>query len=370
MNRYKDVQQVRVDLQERSYDIVVGNHVLEHVGKRVKQLMPLAKQFIITDEHVASHHLQVVEASFKEAQIDYQVFILPAGEKTKSFTQLQSLLDDLLACKPERNVGLVALGGGVIGDLTGFVASILLRGVHFIQIPTTLLAQVDSSVGGKTGINTSHGKNLVGSFYQPKLVMADMTVLETLPDREYKSGYAEVVKYGLINNAPFFEWLETQIEQVNQRETECLRQAVVTSCKAKADIVAQDEREGGVRALLNLGHTFGHALEVIMQYDGRLLHGEAVAIGLVMAYRLSSQMGLSTEDDVLRVVDHLKAVGLPTSPYDVAPEWNEDDIVDAMYQDKKITNGKMVLILPNGIGDARIVHDVDEQKIRTLLSQI
>lgn len=365
-----NIKQVRVDLQERSYDIIVGKHILRHIGKRIAHILPGAMQVIVTDEHVAKHHLATVEASLKQQNITYHTIILPPGEKTKSFEQLHLLLNQLLALRPERKTGLIALGGGVIGDLTGFAASILLRGVTFIQVPTTLLAQVDSSVGGKTGINTEYGKNLVGSFYQPKLVMADMAALHTLPEREYKAGYAEVVKYGVINDKKFFQWLVTQEEAINTKDTEFLRHAVVTSCTAKATIVAQDEREAGSRALLNLGHTFGHALEVAMEYDGRLLHGEAVAIGMVMACIMSEQMGLcKTSEAKEALISHLKSVGLPTSPYDIAPEWDIEQLVQAMYQDKKVSDGKLVFILLKDIGESMIVKGVTEKQVRECLRE-
>ena len=274
-----------VDLGDRSYDIHVGEGLLERTGELLRHILPIPSVLIVTDKTVADLHLGTLQAALDKSDIKYQTVVLPAGEQTKSFKELEALLETLLAYKPERNTTLIAFGGGVIGDITGFAASILLRGVPFIQIPTTLLAMVDSSVGGKTGINTKYGKNLVGTFYQPKCVLADISLLKTLPKREFLAGYAEVVKYGFIQDATFFEELEKNASQLNNSAH--LKHMIMTSCKAKADIVEKDEREGGIRALLNLGHTFAHALEAEMGYDGRLLHGEAVAIGLVLAFSFS-----------------------------------------------------------------------------------
>ncbi len=361
---------LRVELGERSYDIIMGEHLLERLGEYVAALSPKSQVFVITDHTVAEHHLSAVELSLQASSIKYEAIILPPGEQTKSFAVLESLLSEILKRKPERNTLLVALGGGVIGDLTGFAASILLRGVPFLQIPTTLLAQVDSSVGGKTGINSSYGKNLIGSFYQPCAVLADGIVFNTLPQREYLAGYAEVAKYGLINNLEFFEWLEANEQAIRDRDNAAIRHCVRTSCQAKADIVSQDEREGGVRALLNLGHTFGHAFEVETGYTDALLHGEGVAIGMVLAFALSAQLGLCPQGDYDRVVAHLKAVGLPTSPLDIRPDWDIDRLISAMYQDKKVQSGKLVFILARGIGKSYIAKDIDEQEVRVVLARL
>lgn len=360
---------LRVALGDRSYDIIMGDHLLERVGEYIAALSPKSQVFVITDQTVAEHHLSAVEVSLQASGIKYEAIILPPGEQTKSFSVLESLLGEILKRKPERNTLLVALGGGVIGDLTGFAASILLRGVPFLQIPTTLLAQVDSSVGGKTGINSSYGKNLIGSFYQPGAVLADGAVLKTLPQREYLSGYAEVAKYGLINDPAFFEWLEAHEVEIMARDSAAIRNCVRTSCQAKADIVSQDEREGGVRALLNLGHTFGHAFEVETGYSDALLHGEGVALGMILAFALSVQLGLCPQADYERVVSHIKAVGLPTSPLDIRPDWDIDRLVSAMYQDKKVQSGKLVFILARGIGKSYIAKDIEEQEVRKVLAR-
>jgi 3-dehydroquinate synthase len=358
-----------VSLGARSYPILIGEQLLSRAGELLAPHLPLKRVFIITDEHVAKAHLPTLQAALSGTGIRYEAIILPPGEQTKSFAMFESVLTEILSHKPERKVTLIALGGGVIGDLTGFAASALLRGVGFIQIPTTLLSQVDSSVGGKTGINSKHGKNLIGSFYQPQLVLADMSLLDTLPKRELLAGYAEVVKYGLINQPEFFDWLVSQEAAFNRGDKAILSRMVETSCQAKAEIVAADEHEGGVRALLNLGHTFGHALEKVMGYDGRLLHGEAVAIGMMQAFRFSSRLGLCSESDVQRVEKHLKAVGLPTGLYDIHDRWNANDLLEAMYQDKKVSAGTLTFILAKGIGKAFIAKDVDPVSVRTMLEE-
>lgn len=361
---------VSVELGDRSYDILVGNGLLSGAGDLFTRVLPLPRVFIVTDEQVAQYHLSVLEESLRVAGVEFEAIILPHGEHIKRFDVLESVVNEVLSHRPERQVSLVALGGGVVGDLTGFVASILLRGVNFVQIPTTLLAQVDSSVGGKTGINTSHGKNLVGSFYQPKLVLADMELLETLPKRELLAGYAEVVKYGLIQDATFFDWLVSQGDAILSRNVSFLSRCVVTSCQAKADIVARDEREGGVRALLNLGHTFGHALEAVLGYDGRLLHGEAVAIGMVMAFGFSHHLSYCSEEAVLQVKGYLQQVGLPVSPLDVLPDWDVEALLQAMYQDKKVSDGKLVFILVRDIGDAFVARDIEAEQVRVFIENV
>jgi 3-dehydroquinate synthase len=358
-----------VSLEERSYDILVGNGLLAQAGEILKPLLKLPRVFILTDETVAKHHLGTLETSLNNAGIKNDAIILPPGENTKRFEILERVMNTLLEAKPERSMTLIALGGGVVGDLTGFAASILLRGVPFIQIPTTLLAQVDSSVGGKTGINTPYGKNLVGTFYQPSLVLADMELLGTLPTRELLAGYAEVVKYGLINQPDFFTWLEGKSAALKAKDRDTLSHMVLTSCKAKADIVASDERESGARALLNLGHTFGHALEKIAGYDGRLLHGEAVALGMAQAFRFSTRLGLCPEEDTARVEAHLKAVGLPVFLSDIAIAWEPEALLDGMYQDKKVSGGKLVFILVKGIGKAYIAKDIIDHDVLGFLNE-
>ncbi len=358
-----------VALGERSYDIVVGEKLLSNAADYIVPLLKRKRAFIITDEKVAELHLDTLQSSLEDKGIECHAIILPAGEQTKSFQHLEDLLNRIFDHQPERKDMLIALGGGVVGDITGFASSILLRGVEFIQIPTTLLAQVDSSVGGKTGVNNHYGKNLIGSFYQPKLVIADMDLLQTLSVRDYLSGYAEVVKYGLINNAEFFKWLCENAAKLAKRDPTTLKHAVLTSCQAKADIVAQDEREGNVRALLNLGHTFGHALEKAMGYDGRLLHGEGVAIGMVMAFAFSAAHGLCPQADVDALKQHLIEVGLPTHPKDIHPKWDAKSLLSYMQQDKKVSDGKLVFILAKAIGESFIRKDVDAADIAVFLKK-
>lgn len=356
---------VTVPLAARSYDILIGEGLLREAGAHISPLLKQKQKrvCIITDSNVAKHHLPTLEAALKLAGIESHALVLPAGEKTKSFKYLQQVVDFVLGLSIERNFTLIALGGGVIGDLTGFAASTVLRGIDFIQIPTTLLSMVDSSVGGKTGINTAHGKNLVGAFYQPKLVLMDLNLLATLPRREFASGYAEVVKYGLINNRPFFDWLEKNLRAIKKREPKALLCAITESCKAKRDIVAADERESGVRALLNLGHTFGHALEAETGFSRKLLHGEAVAIGMVQAFELSAKMGLCPVADVEKTKAHLKKAGLPIAYPGLAPK----ALLAHMKKDKKVKDGHMVFILTRGIGNSFISDTVQESAVLSVL---
>ncbi|MCH2038324.1 MAG: 3-dehydroquinate synthase [Rickettsiales bacterium] len=363
-------QILHVDLDENSYDIHIGQHLLSQAGQLIDPLLSLKKVIIVTDENVATLHLKQLEASLTASQISHTSIVVPAGEKTKCLAQLEQLINQILATKPERKLTIIAFGGGVIGDLAGFAASIILRGIPFIQIPTTLLSQVDSSVGGKTGINSNYGKNLIGSFYQPKLVLADMNLLHTLSDREYRAGYAEVVKYGVINNAEFFDWLDNNIDKINAKDTATLSEAVRVSCQSKSDVVAQDEKESGIRALLNLGHTFGHALEAECHYDGSLIHGEAVAVGMVMAMQFSHVSGLCAKEEVTKLEEHLKKAQLPTSIHDIKPSWDAKALLKHMYQDKKVANGKLVFILTRKIGEAFIAKDVEEADIYHFLQDI
>ena len=359
-----------VDLGSRSYPIHVGEGLLERAGTLLAPVLDRPRVHVVTDANVAPLYLDRLTRALKAAGIAVGATVLPAGEQTKSFAQLDGLLEDLLEHKCERSTTLVALGGGVIGDLTGFAASVLLRGVDFVQIPTTLLAQVDSSVGGKTGINTRHGKNLVGSFHQPRLVLADTEVLNTLPRRELVAGYAEVVKYGLIDEPEFFDWLETNAPALLDGDASLRRHAVLTSCRAKARVVASDEKESGPRALLNLGHTFGHALEFETGYGSALLHGEAVAVGMVLAYALSARMGLCSTQDAARVKAHLAGVGLPTSPLDIKSEgWNPDRLAAHMDHDKKVADGKITFVLARGIGRSFLCRDVTRDDVRAVLAQ-
>jgi 3-dehydroquinate synthase len=361
-------EKLTVALGSRSYDILVGRGLLAQAAAHLRPLLKQPRVIVVTDESVARLHLPVLARSLDQNGIAHREVILPAGEQTKSFAYLEQLIDRLLAEKPERSTLIVALGGGVIGDLTGFAASILLRGIDFVQIPTTLLAQVDSSVGGKTAIDTRWGKNLVGSFHQPRLVLADTGVLDTLPRRELLAGYAEVAKYGLINDAPFFAWLEEHGPAVVDGGDAARQRAVRISCAAKAAIVAEDERESGARALLNLGHTFGHALELECGYGSDLLHGEAVAIGMVMAFDLSAQLGLCPPEDAARVERHLAAMGLPTSPTAIGGRvWDADLLIENMQHDKKASGGRLNFILARGIGRAFIARDVNLADVKALL---
>jgi 3-dehydroquinate synthase len=358
---------VKVKLGKRSYDIVIGENLLAEAGKRIAKLKPGTSVAIVTDGNVAHHHLAALEKSLEAAKIAYRSVLLSAGEGTKSFSNLETVAEAILQSRIERGDLVVALGGGVIGDLAGFAASVVRRGVDFVQIPTTLLAQVDSSVGGKTGINSPQGKNLIGAFHQPALVLADLKTLDTLPAREFRAGYAEVAKYGLINDAKFFDWLEKNWREVFAGGT-ARAKAVATSVKAKAAIVARDERESGERALLNLGHTFGHALEAATGYSDRLLHGEGVGLGMVLAFKLSAKLKLCKPADVTRVITHLDKVGLPVRLSQIPGALpGPDGLLSLMMQDKKVVRGKLVFILAKGIGKAFIAKNVDTKVVRELL---
>ncbi len=363
-------RRVPVALGARSYDIVIGPGLLAQAGERIAAAAPGAKCAIVTDETVAGHHLPALESSLAATGLHAGTIVLPPGEATKSFSELARLSEALLELAIERGDLVVAFGGGVIGDLAGFAASILRRGVRVVQIPTTLLAQVDSSVGGKTGINTPQGKNLIGTFHQPSLVLADLDVLKTLDPRQFRAGYAEIVKYGLIRDARFFDWLERHAGDIFALSPDALGEAVERSCKAKAEIVAMDERESGMRALLNLGHTFGHALEGWSGYSDRLLHGEAVAIGMCLAFELSVELGLCGADALERVRGHLTAVGLPTRIEDIAGEARPDAqrLLAYMAQDKKVAGGTLALVLARGIGEAFITRDVAADRLARFLA--
>lgn len=362
-----DSAPLRVELGDRSYDILVDAGLLEEAGRLIAPFARRRPVIIVTDEHVAALHLETLKTALDDAGIAHESIVVPAGEHAKEFAEFGLLLNALLDTKPERGSLLIALGGGVVGDLTGFAASVLLRGVDFVQIPTTLLAQVDSSVGGKTGINTRHGKNLIGTFYQPKLVLADTRVLKTLPRRELLAGYAEIVKYGLINDPDFFDWLEENADKVCGGDAEALRYAVMTSCAAKAAVVAADEREGGQRALLNLGHTFGHALEAETGYGSGLLHGEGVAIGMALAFDLSVQMGLCPAEDAVKVRRHLSHLGLPTTIDFLGRDASAESLLGHMQSDKKVRDGRLTFILARGIGKAFVTDDVDPQEVEGIL---
>lgn len=365
-----DVTRIDINLGERSYPILIGEGLLDTAGDHLAALLPRKRTAIVTDENVAEQHLQRLLDACEKAGINAEPIVLPAGESSKSFPHLEWLCEQLLEMGIERKDAIVAFGGGVIGDLVGFAASILRRGCPFVQIPTTLLSQVDSSVGGKTGINTPQGKNLIGAFHQPKLVLIDTGVIDTLPDRELMAGYAEVVKYGLIDDPEFFAWLEENVEDVLAGEPAKRAHAIATSCRAKARVVEQDEFETkGLRALLNLGHTFGHALEAEKGYGGELLHGEAVALGMVLAFELSVEMGLCPPEDLERVRNHLAAVGLPTTLAKVGLEGMGETLVAHMAQDKKMEAGRLTFILARGIGKSFLERNVDMEQVKALLNR-
>ncbi|AXA40189.1 3-dehydroquinate synthase [Rhizobium leguminosarum] len=364
------IRTVHVPLGERAYDILIGPGLIARAGAEIATRLKGRKAAVITDENVAPLYLKALVASLDEAGIASAEVVLPAGEKTKSFEHLITACDKVLEARVERNDYVIALGGGVIGDLSGFAAGIVRRGVRFVQVPTSLLSQVDSSVGGKTGINSRHGKNLIGVFHQPDLVLADTDVLNSLSAREFRAGYAEVAKYGLIDKPDFFAWLEANWKAVFTGGSARI-EAIAASCQAKADVVVADERENGQRALLNLGHTFGHALEAATAYDSsRLVHGEGVSIGMVLAHEFSARMNLASPDDARRVERHLKEVGLPTRisdiPGDLPPA---ETLMDAIAQDKKVKSGKLTFILTRGIGQSFVADDVPASEVISFLRE-
>ena len=365
-----DVVTVEVGLGERAYDILIGRSLVEEAGARIAALFGQVRAAIVTDRNVASFHLDLLMASLNGSGIEAVPIVLPAGEKTKSFDALQEVVDAILGARLERGDIVIALGGGVVGDLAGFASGIVRRGMRFVQMPTSLLAQVDSSVGGKTGINTPRGKNLVGLFHQPRLVLADTGVLDTLSSREFRAGYAEIVKYGLIDRPDFFVWLEKNWREIFDGGP-ARTHAIAESCRAKADVVARDELETGERALLNLGHTFGHALEAATGYDSeRLVHGEGVAIGMALAHRFSTRMNLASSDDARRVEAHLTAVGLPTSIADIPGSLpGPERLLDYIRQDKKVARGALTFILTRGIGEAFIARDVPASEVLAFLRE-
>ncbi len=362
-------ERIEVRLGARSYDIHVAAGAIGQAGPLIK---PLAPDFVpvVTDSHVAALHLEPLIASLEREGIEARTIVLEPGEGTKSFQGLEHVCSALLASGIDRGGLIVALGGGVIGDLAGFAAGVLKRGVDFAQIPTTLLAQVNSSVGGKTAINTAEGKNLVGIFHQPRIVIADTALLATLPHRELRAGYAEVVKYGALGDADFFHWLENHGAAALRGDPEPLTHIVAHSCRMKADIVARDERETGDRALLNLGHTFGHALEAATDYSSRLLHGEGVAIGMVLAFQLSAKLGLAPAADGERIARHLRDSGLPAAIADIpGPRPDTDTLLAHMMHDKKAKNGKIVFVLVRGLGHAFTTSEVPLEAVRAVLAE-
>jgi 3-dehydroquinate synthase len=358
---------VNIALDKRGYDIVIGRGVLRSLGARIKSLRPGAKVAIVTDANVAKLHLSACKVAL--AGVDHTHIVVAPGEASKSYATFQQVCEDLIAAKMERGDLVVAFGGGVIGDLGGFAAAVVRRGLDFVQVPTSLLAQVDSSVGGKTGIDSPQGKNLVGVFHQPILVLADTALLDALPKREFAAGYAEMVKYALLADAGFFAWLEANWQDVFSggpgRE-----HAIAVACRGKAAIVTRDERETGERALLNLGHTFGHALEANAGFSGRLLHGEAVALGIVLAFAFSAKRGLISAADAERVTRHIAATGLPTRIADVeGPRPDIDRLMTLIAQDKKVKRGTLTFILVRGIGNAFIQNEVDAAEVRAFLAE-
>ena len=362
---------VDVALGERAYDIVIGRDQLRTLGARVAALRPGARTAIVTDRTVAKHWLEKAEAALSEAGIACSRVVIDEGEGSKTYAGLAEVSEALIAAKIERNDLVVALGGGVVGDLAGFAAAILRRGVDFVQVPTSLLAQVDSSVGGKTGINSPQGKNLLGAFHQPVLVVADTAVLDTLSPRQFRAGYAEVAKYGVLGDAAFFAWLEANHAEIFAGGP-AREHAVATCCRAKAAIVARDERETGERALLNLGHTFGHALEAATGFSDRLFHGEGVSVGMVLAAELSAELGMVGPSDAARVSHHLAEVGLPTHLQDIAGFAQEgladaDALMALMAQDKKVKRGRLTFILLEAVGRAVIAPDVEPALVRDFL---
>lgn len=352
-------KKIRVALDDRSYDIIIGKNSIDYLSEFLTQ-KSYSKIFVITDENIAKLHL----SRFTE----FETIILPAGEQTKSFSSLEKISEEILAKGVDRKSLIIAFGGGVIGDLAGFIASILLRGIDFIQIPTTLLASVDSSVGGKTAINSKSGKNLIGSFYQPKLVLCDLEFLKTLPARELRSGYAEVVKYGLIRDKNFFEFLEKNYTKIFAHDEEFLSKIIARSCEMKAEIVGLDERESGDRMLLNFGHTFGHVFETETGYSDELLHGEAVALGMKMAAKMSQNLGLISKNDFDRIASHLEDCGFITDHKKIRKNWNEKNLVSHLAKDKKNENKNLTFILLKNIGDSFVSKGMAVEEFKKIIN--
>ncbi len=362
------IRTIPVALAGRSYDVVVGPGLIDRAGERIAPLLKTKRTAIVTDSNVGEHHGERLSVSLERAGVAVDVLTVPAGEESKSFEGLADLSDRLLALELDRGDVIIAFGGGVVGDLVGFAASIYKRGIDFIQVPTSLLAQVDSSVGGKTAIDTPRGKNLIGAFHQPRLVLADLDVLCTLPAREMACGYAEVIKYGMLGDADFFAWLEANSAAVLARDVAALSHTVGRCIEMKAEIVAEDEREQGRRALLNLGHTFGHALEAETGYGETLKHGEAVAAGCGLAFRFSAALGLCDPADADRVERALKAAGLPAGMADIPGHpFNADRLIHHMGQDKKAEGGSLTFILARRIGEAFTARGVDPDALRDFL---
>ena len=362
---------LRINLRENSYDIIIEHGLLASLGTLISQKFVKPKTFIVTDNNISVYWLKQTIESLSAQGISPTVLEVPVGESTKSFINLEKIIDQLLESKVDRNSLLIALGGGVIGDLAGFAGAVTLRGIQVVQVPTTLLSQVDSSVGGKTGINVRQGKNLVGSFYQPSLVAIDTQVLETLPSRQLFAGYAEVVKYGLIKDGSFFDWLELNGKKVLEGDKLAQQFAIFTSCRIKSEIVEADEKEQDLRAILNFGHTFGHALEAEAGYDGNLLHGEAVSIGMVMAIELSKNLGYLSGQDAGRAIEYIRKIGLPTNIKIIkgSTSWNPDGLMQHMQHDKKVSNGQLRFVLLKGIGEAFLTADVEKKEVYSIIEK-
>ncbi|MBO9708570.1 MAG: 3-dehydroquinate synthase [Caulobacter sp.] len=362
------IRTIPVGLGARAYDVVIGTGLVDRAGEHIAPLLKRKRVAVVSDTNVGEHHGERLANALEHAGVATDVILVPPGEETKSFEGLADLSDRLLALGLERGDMVVAFGGGVVGDLTGFAAAIYKRGIDFIQIPTTLLAQVDSSVGGKTAIDTPRGKNLIGAFHQPRLVLADLDILATLPARELSCGYAEIIKYGLLGDFAFFEWLEANVHAVLERDTAALVRAVGRSVEMKAEIVAEDEKENGRRALLNLGHTFGHAVEAEMGFGDALKHGEAVGLGMAQAFRFSVRQGLCAAQDAVRAEAAIKAAGLPTRLSDIRAEpFVADALVAHCAQDKKAEGGALTFVLVRAIGDAFVAKDVDRAALKAFL---
>jgi 3-dehydroquinate synthase len=365
--RSGDATIVTVALGARAYEIVIGRGQIASLGTRVAALRPGAKAAIVTDETVARLYLEATASALRGAGIAAGSIVVGSGEATKSFAGLETICEALIAAKLERGDLVIALGGGVVGDVVGFAAATVRRGLDFAQVPTTLLAQVDSAVGGKTAINSRYGKNLIGAFHQPILVVADTSTLDALPLRQFRAGYAEVVKYGLLGDASFFDWLDANAKDVFAGGA-AREHAIATSCRMKASIVARDERESGDRALLNLGHTFGHALEAAAGFSERLLHGEAISLGMILAAEFSVRIGVLAPDRVARISRHLAAAGLPVALTELSGGLPDADrLFDLMAQDKKVRHGSPTLILLRDIGQAYIAHDVPPATLRAFI---
>ena len=360
---------VHIDLGQRAYDILVAPDAIDRLGEKLKEMFPGARFGIITDTNVEKEQLPRLKRTLDEAGLEYAITAVPAGESSKSIDMLNRVVEDMLAARLERNDIIIAFGGGVVGDLAGFAASIIRRGMEFVQVPTSLLAQVDSSVGGKTGINSPHGKNLIGAFHQPKFVAADLTALTTLNERQFRAGYAEMAKYGLIDDAEFFFWLEENYREIFEGGP-ARAKAIAHACRAKARFVTEDEKELGARALLNLGHTFGHALEAATGYSDRLLHGEGVSIGMVLAHKFSAKLGIAPGQDAARVQNHLEAAGLPTNISQIPGDRpSVEELMQHIAQDKKVSRGALTFILTKGIGTAFIEKNVDANEVFAFLKE-